>query len=96
MLIDFDKILTNIDGAAIKDALQKDITLRSIGANALLVAYPDERLSGDEQVKRFKLAIKISVNGEVDVTPEEIVLIKQVISKGYAPLVVGRCYEILG
>lgn len=77
--------------------LERTVTLSGIATNALLANYEDERnLSGDDKVKRFKLAQQINdADGEVEVTAEQVSLLKSLIAKGYTPLVVGQAYEIL-
>jgi len=46
-------------------------------------------------VEKYVLAMDIQKNDEVDVTPEQIVLLKGVIEKPYGPVVVGPVFAIL-
>jgi len=55
----------------------------------------EENLSGKDKMKRFELAMKIKDSGEINLTSEEITLLKELIGKMYGTLIVGRCYEIL-
>ena len=77
--------------------LERDLTLASVAVTALLASYDDEKnLSGEDKVKRFKLAQQINdADGDVEVTAEQVSLLKSLIAKGYTPLVVGQAYEIL-
>ena len=76
----------------------KDVLLSSICIHALGFTDPQgPKLPHDEHLKRFKLASKIhDAEDEIDVTVEELALLKTVIvSVGYGPLVVGSAFQIL-
>jgi hypothetical protein len=97
MKIDFDKPILGFKGEAIRDG-ETDFTLGFVASSALLASFPDERdLDGKEKYKRYKLADKISsANGSgVDLSAEEITDLKKLIGKAFAPLVVGRAYDLL-
>lgn len=76
---------------------QRPITLAGIAVNALLAQHEDERaLAGADKVKRYKLAQKIhDAAGEMDVTAEDVALLKTLIGKTYPPLLVGLAWQIL-
>lgn len=76
---------------------QRPITLAGIAVNALLAQHEDERaLPGADKVKRYKLAQKIhDAAGEMDVTAEDVALLKTLIGKTYPPLLVGLAWQIL-
>lgn len=63
----------------------------------LAVSEQDQPLSsGKDKLERFLLAQRISLAPEsVDLKPEDIVLIKNLIGKYASPLVVGRVFPIL-
>lgn len=93
-------VLKTLDGEPLKEdhnGTARDVLLSRLAVNALLVNYHDEQsLSGEEKVKRFKLAQQINdADGDVEVTAEQVSLLKSLIAKGYTPLVVGQAYEIL-
>ena len=93
-------VLKTLDGQPLKEehnGTARDVLLSRLAVNALLANYEDEKnLSGDDKVKRFKLAQQINdADGEVEVTAEQVSLLKTLIAKGYSPLVVGRAYDIL-
>ena len=75
----------------------KIATLQTICVGALQAQFQDEQsLSGIEKFKRYNLALKIDGSkGEVDITAEEIALIKELIGKGYTVAAVGQAYNLL-
>ena len=92
MKINFNQPIKNIQGEEIKD-----LTLKTVSVESLLATFDDERsLLGAEKAKRYVLATRIYANPEeLDLTIEEIAKIKQLIGKGYGPLVVGQAWEML-
>jgi hypothetical protein len=95
MKLDFGKVLTGLDGTPIKFG-DKDATLGLIAVEALCAVYQDEQnLTGEEKCKRAALAeVAYKANGE-DVSVEDVTLIKKLIGKAYAPLVVKKAYDII-
>jgi len=95
MKINFNVGLKNLEGRALKDK-EKDLTLKDVSANAVLGNYPDEKIDGEEKLKRFMLATKIyESSGELELDIDEIKMTKDLIAKGYSILVTGRALEIL-
>jgi hypothetical protein len=91
MKINFNQIIKTIKGEEIKD-----LTLKSVSVEALLATFNDEQsLSGEEKAKRYLLATRIYANDELDLTVEEVAKIKQLVGKGYGPLIVGQAWEML-
>lgn len=92
----FDVPILDLDGKEIKvgDVIQ---TLGHVSLSALLATFEDERaLTGKQKADRMQLALKINSNmKEVDLTIEQLNLVKELIGKGFGPLVVGRAYELL-
>ena len=75
---------------------EKPVLLGTIVCNALLATYQDEPgLPGTDKVKRFRLAQDAIKCVEVDVSVEDVAIIKSLLAKGYAPLIVGRAYDII-
>ncbi len=100
MKVNFGAPITDLKGEIIKQQDGKMFTLGKVAVEALSATYKDEaeakaQLSGEEKVKRFKLAVAAVGEEVVDVSAEDIAVIKKLIAKGYPPLVVGRAYEIL-
>jgi hypothetical protein len=52
-------------------------------------------LAAEEKVKRFRLAEIAAKGGEREVKVEDVALIKTLIGKAFAPLVVARAYDII-
>lgn len=92
----FSAAIKNLDGKPLKEG-DKEVTIGSIAVNALLTPYEDERnLSGDDKVKRFRLAQAIhGADDEIEVTAEQVTLLKTLIAKAYTPLIVGQAYDLL-
>ena len=96
MIKNFDAVIKGVDGTPVKDEKGESVFLRNLAVNALYGTFEDERgISGEEKMKRGLLADKIFPGGDVDVTPEEIVMIKKLIGKGFSTLVVTRAYQLL-
>ena len=99
MKIDVNQTLKAVNGDVLKDNDGKgnvvDATLKIAIVNALL--SPVEKEIGTEKVKKLKLAIRVyEATDEIDLTAEEIVLIKERVNSSYPlPLVVGRVFEML-
>jgi hypothetical protein len=93
MKVDFAAPILDLKGEPIIENGEQ-VTLGAITSNALLATYKDETdLAGEEKVKRFKLAV--IAEGEQDLSVEQVVLLKKLIAKAFAPLIVGRAYELL-
>jgi len=84
---------------AIKNNAESDkaFTLKNACVTALQIQFDDEKgLSGEDKFKRHKLVEKIyAAKGEIDMTVEEVTLVKKIIGKAYGTLIVGRCWELL-
>jgi len=91
----FDNEIKNIDGSTLlQDA--NPVVMKSLLVAALMGSNPSEKdVSGDEKFKRYELAQKVNAGGNIDLTPEEIVLLKKLVGVSYTPLVVGQVYKIL-
>ncbi len=69
------------------------LTARQAIINALMLADP--KLEGTEKLGRYLLATLINKKDEVDLTNEQVTLIKAEVARCYGPLVVGRIYELV-
>lgn len=76
-------------------------TLRTACVNVLTMHEVDERgrakeISGKDKVERYELAKRIyHSKGLVEISPEEQVLLKELVGRIYPPITVGQAYEIL-
>ena len=92
MKINFKQKLKKIDGQPLKDQVG-ELTLFSMCQNAVLA--PEEKQSGEDKVKAYKIAMKIEEK-EVDLTTEEIAYIKEKVRKNIVqPLIVGQVDNLL-
>ena len=95
MKIDFSAVIKDLDGDAVKDG-ETDATLGRVASTALLASYADEQnLPAEDKVKRFRLAEIAAKGGEREVKVEDVALIKTLIGKAFAPLIVGRAFDII-
>lgn len=93
MKVNFSTRITNLDGTP----LDEKATVGLMCINALLTTYPeDEKATGEEKVRRFKLAEMAHGSAEVEITPEDATFIRSFVAKGYGPLVVGQVFRALG
>lgn len=101
MKINVKEVLMDLGGKPLKAGPeQTDFMLRDACVTALTTAMPGEQMSGPESFKRYKLALVVSgdgVDGDgvVNLSSEDVSLIKTLVGKLYAPLVVGRVYDAL-
>jgi len=96
MLLDTTKVLVNIAGESLKETVNDvavDVILRTVVVNALL--SPVEKDTGMKKMEKEELARKIYQNDSVDLTIEQVKLIKDRIGEMYAPIVVGQCWRLL-
>ena len=73
--------------------VEEEIVLNKICSNALM--QPDQKDDGAKKVEKYLLAQKVHNADEVELTVEEISLLKECIAVGYAPLVVGQAWCLL-
>jgi hypothetical protein len=101
---DFKGNMRDLNGADILEqttddkgnAAKKPISIKTVIVNALLMRKPGEELSGEEQIRRYKLAKRINnATGPTDVDAAEITLIKRQVALHYTPMAVGFIDEIL-
>ena len=96
MVIDFTQKLTNIVTKKVFVNDDKtDLTLMNVACNALFANIEEEKIDGQEKLKRYELASKIIKNPKFDLMAEEIVKIKELTAKVYGTMVVGIVYKIL-
>lgn len=99
MKIDFNFVPTDIQtGEPIKmgDVTNSDATLAKLCVQALGAVVPgDQDMSAEDKVRAWTLGGKIVKGGVVEVSVEEISLLKKRVGKLYGPFVVGPCHEAL-
>lgn len=99
MLIDFQKEIKNIHGVTVKESDAPDakpVTLGFVAIEALLIDDPQARVSGSDKMKRYRLAQEISKLKEaLDITVEDVALIKDLIGKKFSANIVGPAYDLI-
>ena len=99
MKINFATEVCDLDGKAVTEN-DLTLTLKSIAVNALLLTLTGEngqpeQLSGENKVCHALLAQRIYSEENIDLTAEEIVLLKTRIGSIYSPLVVMQAWNAL-
>ena len=88
--------LKNLDGTSIE---YKDrwMTKTDAVTNALLFDYSKmPAVAGEEKLRRFKLARTIfAARGDIELSVEDIALIKLLVSNSYPPLISGQVWETI-
>jgi len=103
MKIKLTQSLKNIDGKELHKEIVENgkvvelkalFQLKDVCVNALMT-NTEEKIEGQEKMRRYLLATKIQKANELDLKSEEIVLLKKVIGEMYGVLVVGQSFEML-
>jgi hypothetical protein len=95
MTKNLDISVYDLDGEPVVDRIKgmdRPATIKHFVVNALALVN-GEQVSGEEKMKRYKLAMRLNEGGKQEFTPEELALIKSVIGVMYSPLIVGQVYE---
>lgn len=96
MLVKVNVPLVTLDGQPMQDNVDGkavDATVEQVIVNAVLA--PVQKESGIEKVKKFNLAQRVYKSDEVELTAEEVSLIKACIGENFAPIVVGQVWNLL-
>jgi hypothetical protein len=98
MFVDVSKELKTISGDVMKDTDSKgnaiSATVKMAIVNAIL--SPDQKDKGVDKVRKYELAKRVhTALTKIDLSPEEIVLIKDTVGELYAPIVVGQIFDLL-
>ena len=95
MKVNFSAEITDLRGNPVKDG-DENLTLGAVACSAMLaVMSTDQNLPSAEKVRMFRLAQKAADGGEVEVTAEDVVLLKDRIGTLYGALIVGRVYDLV-
>lgn len=71
----------------------KSVLLRNVLINSLLI--PMDSDDGVTKAAKWNLALKIQENDKVEVTPEQVVMMKNAVAKPYGPAIVGPVFSLL-
>lgn len=92
---DFSRVLRAL-GNDVTNARGEPMTLGEASTSALMANYADEAsLSGEAKFQRYRLAEAITVGGLVEVSVEDVAMLKLLIGKCFTPVVVGPAYLAL-
>lgn len=100
MRIDFGATLLGLDGktpltnGGVGEDKDEVATLGGLTVNALL--SPIGPIPAEEKIRRARLAELAFDRNEVDLTPEQLTLIREAIGAVFPPLAVMRAFELLG
>lgn len=105
MKIDVTKPIKDLKGNVVKHQVDEDVhdmTFLHVAQHALLVSIEgDGKLSGEDKLKRFRLATKLQEAteapnvGVADLSVDEAAKLKDLIGKVWSPLIVGRAWDII-
>ena len=101
MKVNFSKVLTDIDGAEMKNPFRPDseapLTLRDIAVRTILQPIEGDKVEPVQTLSRLELARRIqNSDGELEIRPEDAVLLRERSAKMYGVLISGQVYESLG
>jgi len=98
--LDTTFVLVSFDGAALRAPPSaehpkgSDLTLRNVCCQ-VLTSQVDPKASGQKKADQFRLATRMFRDDVVEVTAEDVALLKDLIGKGFGPLAVGPAYDAL-
>lgn len=95
---DLNKVLTTFNGEEMKlnEGGKEAATAKAVIVDALLAERPQQ--SGTDKMKSYELAerIHLTPDGElIELSVEDLTLIKDVVGLIYRPLIVGQVYRII-
>jgi len=93
-LIDLDDELIEVPTGK-EDPKTEPLLLKNILINALITEQPNSGIAGNEKFERYNLARTIKQGHDIELTAENIALLKDLVAKNYTPLVVGDVWNIL-
>ena len=101
MKIDFSRTINNLDGVPMQTRIDADIlaplTLARVVTESLLSADESSKsMSGAKKAELFALAMRVHAATEpIDLTPEQVSLIRERVGAVCTTLVCGRAFELL-
>lgn len=78
-----------------EEGATKPLTFFDVFVNALNGIGPGEQLPAETKNKIYQITRKIYLNKEPNLTPDQLILIKERVGKAYAPVVVGRVIDLI-
>lgn len=93
--MDFTQLVLDLNGIPMKDGEGVDLTYQAAALAAVLSPSQSEKDDYSKKLKKYKLASKLASNAQCELSLEEKDLIKDVGTKMYSPLMLGRMCEFL-
>ena len=95
MKVDLDRVLLSLDGQPLKSDKDEDATLGYVLSLACLNADPRKHDTGEKKYEIYQVAKKVTEDGIVDLSHEDIVLLKKLVGEVSPVAVVGTVWDIL-
>lgn len=95
MKVDFSQELKSLDGKPFEKEPGVNANLGDMCVTALLTEVPKEPATPEDKLKRWELAKRLYEQKEVEVTAEDIALIKKMAGKVFLPALMGTLYDVL-
>lgn len=101
MQIDLTTIMTKLDGMPLMQPPEQGQpdrawTLRDVAVTVLMNELEKERSDGIQKLERYMLAQRIyGAESTIDLTAEQITLLKERIGRGFPAAIVGPAYAAL-
>lgn len=104
MKIDTTQTIKNLDGTDLKAQVPGDeegktrleaLTLKTVMVNSLMSNNQNDKAEGNQKAKRWNLALKVQKEDVVELSAEQITMVKKLIGQGYATAVVGPAFTML-
>lgn len=98
MQIDFDQTISGADGEPLKMGVGDDssASLGIIVSTAMFSTLPgDEKLTGLNKATIGELGLLVRKGGVHEITPEDVVSMRERVGKFYAPLIVARVFAVI-
>lgn len=93
MLLKVSTVLTQYNGTPLMDG-NVEATVRDAIVNAVLA--PTQGDNGVMKMKKDELARKVyNAKEEVELTAEEVVIVKERVGEAFAPIIVGQVWRLL-
>jgi hypothetical protein len=94
--IDFSVVLLDLQGKPLKRDGNESFTLSKACVEALMLSTEQDRNeTGEVKLQRYMLAQQLNNAQIVELTPEQIVFVKNYVGKLYSPAVVGPAFTLL-
>lgn len=82
--------------AGMKLPESENVSLKRLLCQALVNGVQDERPTAEEKLKRFEILTKIhAATDVVELTAEDITVLKKIVGAAYPTLAVGQIYKLL-